>query len=99
MAQTITLHLPEETLQRYQQGAAAARKPLEEFLVERLVLQRGLSGLRLPSTLMIDLKRTLSMGAIGRIIAHLMIPDDFNSPLQIKVRFPQRDGQQRPRLW
>ena len=49
--------------------------------------------------LTIDVKRTLSMGAIGRIIAHLMIPDDFNSPLQIKVRFPQRDGQQRPRLW
>ena len=36
MIQTITLHLPDETLQRYQQGATAARKLLEEFLVERL---------------------------------------------------------------
>ena len=36
MAQTITLELPDETLQRYQQGATAARKLLEEFLVERL---------------------------------------------------------------
>jgi hypothetical protein len=37
MVQTITLHLPDETLQRYQQGATAARKLLEEFLVERLM--------------------------------------------------------------
>jgi hypothetical protein len=37
MAQTITLHLPDETLQRYKQGAAAAHKLLEEFLVERLM--------------------------------------------------------------
>jgi hypothetical protein len=37
MAQTVTLHLPDETLQRYQQGATAARKLLEEFLVERLM--------------------------------------------------------------
>ena len=36
MAQTVTLHLSDETLQRYRQGAIAARKPLEEFLVERL---------------------------------------------------------------
>ena len=37
MPQTITLQLPGETLQRYQRGAAVARKALEEFLVERLV--------------------------------------------------------------
>jgi hypothetical protein len=37
MTQTITLQLPDETLQRYQQGATVARKVLEEFLVERLV--------------------------------------------------------------
>ena len=37
MAQTVTLHLPDETLQRYRRGATAARKPLEEFLVERLL--------------------------------------------------------------
>ena len=37
MAQTITLELPDETLQRYRRGATAARKLLEEFLIERLV--------------------------------------------------------------
>ena len=37
MAQTITLQLPDETLQRYRRGAMAARKLLEEFLIERLV--------------------------------------------------------------
>ena len=37
MAQTVTLPLPDETLQRYRRGATAARKLLEEFLIERLV--------------------------------------------------------------
>ena len=37
MAQIVTLQLPDETLQRYQRGATAARKLLEEFLVERLM--------------------------------------------------------------
>lgn len=37
MAQTITLQLPGETLQRYRRGATIARKSLEEFLMERLV--------------------------------------------------------------
>ncbi len=37
MAQTVTLHLSDETLQRYQRGATAARKRLEEFLSERLL--------------------------------------------------------------
>jgi len=37
MAQTVTLQLPDETLQRYRRGATVARKALEEFLVERLV--------------------------------------------------------------
>jgi hypothetical protein len=37
MVQTVTLQLPDETLQRYRQGATAARKLLEEFLIERLV--------------------------------------------------------------
>lgn len=36
MTDTITLSLPDDTLQRYQRGANAARKPLEEFLAERL---------------------------------------------------------------
>lgn len=36
MTQRITLELPEDTVRRFQQGARAARKPLEEFLAERL---------------------------------------------------------------
>ena len=36
MSQTISLQLPDETLQRYRRGAHAARKLLEDFLVERL---------------------------------------------------------------
>jgi hypothetical protein len=63
-------------------------------LENHLILQRDLSGLSLPSTLAIDLKRTLSMGTIGRIVSHLMIPDDFKSPIEIKNRLPQGDGQQ-----
>ena len=37
MTDTVTLQLPDETLQRYRQGATAARKALEEFLAERLM--------------------------------------------------------------
>lgn len=36
MSHTVVLDLPEETLLRYRKGAEAARKPLEEFLVDRL---------------------------------------------------------------
>ncbi len=36
MTQTITLNLPDELLQRYQQGANVARKALEDFIAERL---------------------------------------------------------------
>jgi len=36
MSQTVILHLPDEAADRYQRGATAARKPLEEFLMERL---------------------------------------------------------------
>lgn len=37
MAQTVTLELPDEALQRYRQCATAARKRLEEFLLDRLL--------------------------------------------------------------
>jgi hypothetical protein len=37
MAQTVTLHLPDAMLQHCQRGATAARKLLEEFLVDRLM--------------------------------------------------------------
>ena len=36
MGKTISLELPEETLERYRQGAVAAHKMLEAFLVDRL---------------------------------------------------------------
>ncbi|MCL4830977.1 MAG: hypothetical protein KJZ86_01015 [Caldilineaceae bacterium] len=36
MSQTVVLELPDEILVSYQKGATAARKPLEEFLVDRL---------------------------------------------------------------
>ena len=34
--ESITLKLPDETLQRYRRGAIAARKALEDFVAERL---------------------------------------------------------------
>jgi hypothetical protein len=37
MAQTVTLQLSDEALQRYRRGATAAHKLLEEFLIERLM--------------------------------------------------------------
>ncbi len=37
MSQTVVLTLPEDVLEKYSRGAAAARKPLEEFLTERLL--------------------------------------------------------------
>jgi hypothetical protein len=48
--------LPDETLQRYQQGATAARKLLEEFLVERLTEAIPPLADDLPSPLREELK-------------------------------------------
>ena len=62
------------------------------------ILQRDLSSLNLPSTLTMDLKRPLPMRSVGRIVAHLMILDDFKGSLEIEDLLLQRDGQQRPRL-
>ena len=56
--------------------------------IELLVLQRDLSGLKLPLTLTIDLKRPLSMGSVGRIVAHLMILDDVKGSLEIENLLP-----------
>lgn len=36
MDRTVTLQLPDETLQRYERGAAAARKELADFMADRL---------------------------------------------------------------
>jgi hypothetical protein len=56
MAQPVTLHLSDETLQRYQRGASAARKRLEEFLVERLLEAVPPLTDNLPSPLQEELK-------------------------------------------
>lgn len=49
MSQTVVIELPDETVVRYQQGAVAARKPLEEYLLERL-LQHELLPERIKSS-------------------------------------------------
>jgi len=56
MARLVTLQLPDETLQRCQRGATAARKRLEEFLVERLLEAIPPLADNLPSPLQEKLK-------------------------------------------
>ena len=57
MSETVSLQLPDETLQRYRRGARAARKLLEEFLVERLSEAVPPLAEDLPSPLQEELKR------------------------------------------
>ncbi len=70
MAQTVTLHLPDETLQRYQQGARAARKRLEEFLLERLLEAVPPLAAELPSPLREELRllEALDDDALWRVV-------------------------------
>ncbi|MBI3915182.1 MAG: hypothetical protein HY327_13480 [Chloroflexi bacterium] len=56
MEQTITLQLPDEVLRRYQRGATAARKVLEEFLADRLADLAPPSVDNLPSPLREELR-------------------------------------------
>jgi hypothetical protein len=51
MAQTVTLQLPDEVVQRCQRGATAAHKLLEEFLVDRLMEALPPSADAVPSPL------------------------------------------------
>src|SRR5262249_2307584 len=51
MAPTVTLQLPDEMLQRCQRGATAARKLLEEFLIDRLMEALPPSADAVPSPL------------------------------------------------
>ena len=62
MAQTITLQLPGEMLQRYRRGATVARKSLEEFLMERLVEAVPPLASDLPSPLHEDLGALENLG-------------------------------------
>jgi hypothetical protein len=57
MSQAVTLQLSDEALDRYQRGATAARKPLEEFLVERLIEAVPPLADDLPSPLHEELQR------------------------------------------
>lgn len=57
MSQTIVLHLPDEAADRYRRGATAARKPLEEFLIERLTESLPPPAEQLASPLEDELRR------------------------------------------
>jgi hypothetical protein len=60
--ETITLQLPDETLQRYRSGAIAARKALEDFVAERLAETVPPVADDLPSPLREELKAMEKMG-------------------------------------
>jgi hypothetical protein len=75
---------------RLARAKGVAPNDIQSDIMGDLILQRDLSGLKLPWTLTIDVKRTLSMGSIGRIVAPLMILDDFQSSVEIENRLSQR---------
>jgi hypothetical protein len=54
--------------------------------------------LKSPSMITIGLQRALPMCLIGSIVSHLLIPDDFNGPIEIEDVLLQCDRQQGPRL-
>jgi hypothetical protein len=56
MTQTVTLHLPDDALERYRRGAAVAGKQLDEFLVDRLAELVPPLAEDLPHSLRDDLK-------------------------------------------
>ncbi len=56
MPQTLTLQLPDETIQRYQQSASAAHKRLEDFIVERLIETTPLRNSQLSTATETELK-------------------------------------------
>ena len=56
MAQSVTLYLPDDMLERYRRGAAVAVKHLDEFLVDRLAELVPSLANDLPDSLRDDLK-------------------------------------------
>ncbi|MEK7326652.1 MAG: hypothetical protein AAB217_15525 [Chloroflexota bacterium] len=76
MLQTVTIHLPEETTQRYQRGAKAAKKALEEFLVERLTEAAPPLADDLPSPLREELEaiEKLDNDALRQIANSKLLP-------------------------
>ena len=60
MSQSVTLNLPEVAADRYRRGASAARKPPEQFLVERLTESMPPSADDLTSALGDALRRAKS---------------------------------------
>lgn len=77
MSHTVVLDLPEETLLRYRKGAEAARKPLEEFLVDRLKEAAPPYGLTatVPTEVALEQFNQLSDEALWRI-AQQRLTDD-----------------------
>jgi hypothetical protein len=61
MSQTVILQLSDESVDRYRRGATAARKPLEEFLIERLKESVPPSVAQLPSPLEEELQQMESL--------------------------------------
>ena len=79
--ETITLQLPDETLQRYRRGALAARKALEAFVAERLAENVPPVTDDLPSPLREEMRAKEKMGNKALLkIAQSRLP----SPLQRK---------------
>lgn len=76
MPQTLTLQLPDETLQRYQQSATAAHKRLEDFIVERLIEKTPLRNSLLPAKTETELKamETLNDEALWAVARSRLAP-------------------------
>ncbi|MFQ5342869.1 MAG: hypothetical protein ACE5F6_15125 [Anaerolineae bacterium] len=77
MAQTVTLQLPDKTLERYQRGAAAARKVLEEFIAERLeeAAPPSIEGLPFPLSEEMKTMEELDDAALWRMARSQLPPD------------------------
>lgn len=77
MSHTVTLHLPDATLLRYRHGAAAARKGLEEFLIDRLVEALPPLADDLPTPLQSELQalEALDNEALQQVAQSQLSPD------------------------
>lgn len=77
MGKTISLELPEKTLDRYQQGANAAQKELEAFLLDRLEEAGPPVADELPPPVREELKalETLDDGVLQEV-ANSVVPQE-----------------------
>ena len=97
MGQIITLQLPDETLQRYQLGAVAARKALEEFLVDRLVEAVPPLASDLPFPLQEELRalEELDDETLWQVARSQLLPDRQRLYSRLLVKNSQRTITQR----